>query len=143
MHHSSTIALLASTLALLVGCGAGSPSGPTAAGTRTQALRPGTGPPADAACEFARGVTECRAATAPRVEVTTHAEVSGCTAFDGTAFVAGVRTRTFEDQVQVSDITTTLQHGRSGRVFDTRQTTDRQVLSSTLLSDQCVPIASA
>jgi hypothetical protein len=77
------------------------------------------------------------------VETETRRVFTGCLAFDGTTFVAGQRTRTFEDQVQVSDVTTTLQHGRNGRVFDTRRGTERLILSSTLLSDACVPIAGA
>jgi hypothetical protein len=140
MHRLRSLAPIVSTLLLLAGCGADSPSDPSAPRATSQALKPGTGPPPGSDCQFARAVTTCRTTTAQRVETQTHAEVSGCMAFNGTAFVPGRRTRTFADQVQMSDVTTTLQHGRNGRIFDTRASAERLTLSSTLVSDECLPI---
>lgn len=149
MHRSRSLAVLVSTLALLAGlmflagCGADSPAGPTAPRARSQPLKPGSGRPSGPGCEFARGVTTCRTTTAQRVETETRRVFHGCVAFNGSEFVPGQRTETFEDQVEVSDVTTTVRHGRSGRVFDTTQSTERLTLSSALVSDVCVPITGA
>jgi hypothetical protein len=94
---------------------------------------------ADPGCEFSHGVTTCTT-TAQHIEAGTHAEVSGCMAFNGTIFVAGARTRTFNDQVQVTETTITKRHGHNGSVFDVSTGTQRDILSSTLVSDVCVPV---
>jgi hypothetical protein len=114
------------------------PTGTTAAERVSTSGSPNA-PAADGDCHFSRGVTTCTT-SAQHVETGTHAEVSGCMAFNGTAFVAGRRTRTFDDQVLVTELTTTLRHGRHGPVYDTSTSTTRAMVASTLVSDQCVAL---
>ena len=125
-----------------VGCSQDHAPNPTGATTATEQVSGGGQSPTGAGdpnCQFARGVTACTT-TSQHVEPGTHSEVSGCMAFNGTVFVAGRRTRTFNDQTQITDTTVTRQHGRNGKIFDTSTTTTRTLLTSTLVSDTCVPI---
>jgi hypothetical protein len=131
-------ALLAVALAVAAGCGRSGPtdpSGSTVPAERTVAQVPQPG----GDCRFTRGVTTC-VATTIHVESTTHAEVSGCLAFDGTGFVPGRRTRTFQDEIRVTETTTTRRHGRQGAVFATSTTTRTEPLVSTLVADDCVAL---
>jgi Tol biopolymer transport system component len=93
----------------------------------------------EADCRFSRGVTTCTTTT-QHVETSTHAEISGCMTFNGSQFVPGRRTRTFNDQTSVSETTTTLAHGRHGPVFDTSSSTTRGAVTSILVSDECAAI---
>jgi hypothetical protein len=96
-------------------------------------------PPLPAGCTFERGVTTCVTVT-QRQEVSTHTETSGCVVGPSLPPIPGRRLRTFQDVFLVTETTTTLQHGRAGKVFDTQTTTDRQLVSSTLISDVCEPL---
>jgi len=130
---------------LLASCGGGTPAGPSSATSAPEATDPTAAEQRSAAateppgCTFAHGVTTC-VTTTQHVETTTHGEVSGCMAFNGSAFVPGRRTRTFEDQVMVTLTTATRRHGRQGAVIDTQTTSQSQILSSRLVSDVCQPI---
>lgn len=90
-------------------------------------------------CASSKGVTTC-VTTTQTIVADTHVAFSGCTAFNGASFVPGARARTFADQVLVTVTTTTLQHGRHGKIFDTSTVTTREILSSTLISDVCTPL---
>jgi hypothetical protein len=135
-----------SVLVSLIAVGAVACSGdrapmPTGATTAAEGVSGGGSPPAaaEADCQFSRGVTTCTT-TRQHVETSTHAEISGCMTFNGSEFVPGRRTRTFNDQTPVSETTVTLEHGRHGRVFDTSTSTTRGAVTPTLVSDECVAI---
>ncbi len=138
MRTMARVAGLTAALAVAAGCGRGGPADPSGgAAPAERAVAQAPRPEGD--CRFARGVTTC-VATASHVETTTHSEVSGCLAFDGTGFVPGRRTRTFQDQTRVTETTTTRRHGRQGAVFATSTTTQTEPLGSTLVSDDCVAL---
>jgi hypothetical protein len=90
-------------------------------------------------CTFSKGVTTCVTVTQQQVQ-STRTVFSGCTVGPSFPPIPGRREQTFRDVTLVTTTTTTLQHGRAGSVFDTQTTTDTQLLSSTLISDVCVPI---
>jgi hypothetical protein len=96
-------------------------------------------PPLPPGCSFAKGVTTCVTVT-QHLEESTHTETSGCVVGPSLPPIPGRRVRTFQDVILVTETTTTLQHGRSGKVFDTRTTTQTQLVSSTLISDVCLPL---
>jgi hypothetical protein len=121
----------------LFGCGGDEPTGPVP--LQAAATELGAAPPTAPGCTFSRGVTTCVAIT-QHTEQSTHSEISGCTVGPGFPPIPGARTRTFLDVFLVTETTTTLRHGRAGAVFDTQTTTTRQLQSSTLISDVCVPI---
>jgi hypothetical protein len=131
------LSLLVLPAALVAGCGGEELE--EAAAARAALASAGAAPPTAPGCTFVRGVTTCITVT-QHTEESTHTEISGCTV--GPAFppVPGVRSRTFLDVFLVTETTTTLQHGRAGRVFDTQTTSERQLLSSTLVSDVCEPL---
>jgi hypothetical protein len=136
--------LLIAVLAFLAaGCGGGTPAGPSSTSAPETASQTAAEQPAAASdepgCTFSQGVTTC-VTTTQSIVTSTHTEVSGCMASNGTTFVPGRRERTFQDRVQVTQTTTTLRHGRNGKTFDTQTTSQSQPLSSTLVSDICVPI---
>src|SRR5262249_48855354 len=87
------------------GCGGGSPAGPSSTSAPEAASQTAAEQPAAASdepgCTFSLGVTTC-VTTTQSIVTSTHTEVSGCMAFNGTTFVAGRRERTFEDRVQVT-----------------------------------------
>jgi hypothetical protein len=134
---SYVVLLLALPGGALLGCGGEEPAQP--APVQAALTSVGDAPPTGPGCSFSRGVTTCVTVT-QHTEQSFHTETSGCTV--GPAFppVPGARTRTFLDVFLVTETTTTLQHGRAGKVFDTQTTTERQLLSSTLISDVCMPI---
>lgn len=93
--------------------------------------------PDAATCAFSRGTTTC-VTTAQHTETSTHDEISGC--LFGPSSVPGRRARTFRDTFLVTESTTTLQHGRRGRVYDTSTAVSRELVSSVQIADVCQPI---
>jgi hypothetical protein len=92
-------------------------------------------PPAN--CTFSNGTTTC-ITTVTTTETGTHQAFSGC--LYGPYAAPGRRIRTFEDTYTVTETTTTLQHGKSGAVYDTQSDTTRQLVSSRQISDVCEPL---
>jgi hypothetical protein len=134
--RTSCFAILVSLTALL-GCG-GEPEAEPAL-PATQALSEPTAAPTEPpGCTFSCGVTTCVTVTQQVIEES-HTEISGCTVGPSLPPIPG-RERTFVDTVLVTTTTTTLQHGRNGKVFDVQTATTRQVLTSRLISDVCVPL---
>jgi len=88
-------------------------------------------------CAFSRGTTTC-VATAQYTETTTHDEISGC--LFGPSSVPGRRARTFRDTFLVTESTTTLQHGRHGKVYDISTASSRELVSSVQIADVCTPL---
>jgi hypothetical protein len=93
--------------------------------------------PAESApgCTFDRGTSTC-VATTERFETSTHDVFSGCVA-GPPPFKPGRRIRTFEDTYSIVTTTTTYQHGRNGKVYDTEITEQRQLVSSREISSTC------
>jgi hypothetical protein len=133
------VLLLAAPLDLVLGCGGEPASDPALPLAQAAVEVSAAAPPTAPGCTFSRGVTTCITIT-QHEEQSTHTEVSGCAFGPTIPPIPGRRTRTFLDLFLVTETTTTLQHGRAGKVFDTQTTTERQLLSSTLLSDVCEPL---
>ena len=98
---------------------------------------PAAGRPHATTCDFSRGTTTC-VTTAQHTETSTHDEISGC--LFGPSSVPGRRTRTFRDTFLVTVTTTSLQHGRHGKVYDTSAVSSRQLVSSVQIADVCEPV---
>ncbi len=92
---------------------------------------------ADESCSFDRGTTTC-VTTTQSTETEMRRLVSGC--LYGPLAVPGRRERIFEDRYLVTVTTTTLQHGKEGKVYETRTETSRSLLGSQLVADTCVPV---
>jgi hypothetical protein len=88
-------------------------------------------------CSFVQGTMSC-VTTNQYTETGQHVEYSGCSY--GPTGQPGRRERTFDDTILVTANTTTLRHGREGAVYSTSTDVNRQIVSSTLLSDLCMPI---
>lgn len=105
------------------------------------ALAAGLLPPATAraatTCTFERGTNTC-----VTVEHSTQTEprtlTSGC--LYGPQSQPGRRSRIFEDTYLITTTTTTLQHGRNGRVYESWTEVTRELVESRQIADLCEPI---
>jgi hypothetical protein len=88
-------------------------------------------------CTFEQGTTTCTS-TATHTETGTHTAFSGC--LYGPFRQPGRRLRTFEDTYLITETTTTYQHGKSGKLYDSHTETSRDLVSSRLVSDVCEPL---
>ena len=137
MKLSLSSALLISAVGgLIIGCGMEVSEASTAQDLALTSPAESTAEAPAPECTFLKGVTTC-VTTTQSIETSTHEEISGCVAVDGTKFVPGRRSRTFVDQLEITMTTTTLQHGRNGKVFNTSTDTQTEILSSMLISDAC------
>ncbi|HEU4324671.1 MAG TPA: hypothetical protein VFS21_16120 [Roseiflexaceae bacterium] len=105
------------------------------------ALAIGALPPAAAraatSCTFERGITTC-VITVQSTETQRRTMVSGC--MYGPQGVPGRRSRIFEDTYLITATTTTHQHGRHGRIYDSWTEVTRELVESRLVADLCEPI---
>ena len=94
-------------------------------------------PEEDPNCSFSRGTNVCAYET-QRSETSTIQMFSGCVA--GPTGQPGRRVTTYEDTYLVTTTTTTYQHGRNGKVYDSNTTEERQFMSRHLVSSVCEPL---
>lgn len=90
-------------------------------------------------CEFRRGTTTCTTIQFD-LESTERTVVSGCVAGPPPG-VPGVRTQRFVDTELITTTTTTRSRGRSGPVYDTSTTANRDFVFSQLVSSTCEPVS--
>jgi len=90
-------------------------------------------------CTFERGTTTCTFVT-QRSETVTRQVYSGCVVGPFFPPRPGRRITTYEDTYLVTTTTTTYQHGRNGKVYDSTTTEERVLESSRLVSMVCEPI---
>jgi hypothetical protein len=93
----------------------------------------------DANCTFDRGVTICTYVS-QRSETLTRVVYSGCVVGPFFPPQPGRRVTTYEDTYLVTTTTTTYQHGRHGKIYDSTTTVERVLESSRLVSSVCEPL---
>ena len=145
MKLSLSSALLISALGGLVGCsvdvaGAGDTQDPAldAPSESTEEATAACWAP-ESDCTFDQGVLTC-VTTTQTIVCETRVVFAGCMAFNGETFVTGQRTLTFNDQVLITVTTTVVRKWHDWKEGDTSTVTTREILSSTLISDVCVPL---
>jgi hypothetical protein len=135
MRTSFIVTLVALSSLALVGCRDLSASTEPIRGSDGVADLVDDPPAPELPCMFDRGTTTCVTIT-QQVDTSTHQEFSGCLA-GPPPFRPGSRIRTFEDIDLVVTTTTTYQHGREGKIYDTQTSVERQRLSSREVSSVC------
>lgn len=88
-------------------------------------------------CTFSRGTNVCTSSS-QRSETTTRTVYGGCNA--GPSGQPGRRVTTYDDTYLVTTTTTTYQHGRNGKVYDSSTSEERVLQSSVLVSQTCEPL---
>ena len=92
---------------------------------------------AEESCTFSRGTTTC-VTTVQFTETRTWSVYSGCVA--GPTGQPGRRVTTYEGTYLVTQTTTQLRHGKSGKVYSTTVTRSETLLTSRQVSTVCEPI---
>ena len=92
---------------------------------------------AQTSCSFSRGTTTC-VTKVQFTETRTHQEFGGCLA--GPFGVPGRRVSTVENTYLVTQTTTQLSHGKSGKIYSTTVTRSEVLVSSREVSRVCEPI---
>jgi hypothetical protein len=134
-------------LALLCAAGAAIVAGcaePTAPTARQPQLDPSSAMARDVStasvppgCTFGAGTLTC-VIVDEVYQTSTHTAVSGC--LYGPNGLPGRRERVFEDTYLLTATTTTFQHGLAGIIYDHSTVVTRTLVSSTQISDTCVPL---